>query len=208
MLNILITDDHEVVRRGLQDILRGEFEQLQFGEASCSADVLARTAERHWDLILLDIEIPGDGVIDMIERIRAADADTRILILTVVADAEYAVRTLKAGAHGYITKQHTSEELISAVKQVLSGGTYVTRETVIALASKRGSPGIPHEMLSQRELEVLCYIARGKSVKQVAREMRLSGKTVATYITRIKEKTGLHNYVEMARYALRHHLVE
>lgn len=191
------------------DILQAEFGELHLGEARDSAEVLARLTERKWSLLLLDVVMPGRGVLDMLGEIRRVDQDLRILILTVIGETEYAVRMLKAGANGYITKQHASDELISAVHKVLGGGTYLTNEAVLALATGGTSAtSAPHEGLSQRELEVLQMLARGKTVKEIAYDLSVSAKTIATYITRIREKTGLQNYVEMTRYALQHRLVD
>ncbi len=208
MFCVLVADDHEVVRRGLRDLLQAEFHDLHFGEASTSDEVLARLEERTWNLILLDVIMPGLTVVDTLKQIRRVDPDVPVLVLTVMAEPEYAVQSLKAGANGYITKQHAGEELISAVRKILAGGTYLTNEAVLALATGAAGASAPHESLSARELEVLRLIARGKAVKVIAHELSVSAKTVATYITRIREKTGLRNYVDMAKYALRHHLID
>ena len=208
--NILIADDHEVVRRGLKGLLEEEFDELVFGECADSDGVMNLLDERKWDLILLDILMPRMSIIDMLKAIRERDADVPILILTALSEAEYAVSTLKAGANGYITKQYASDELKLAVRKVMAGESYLTSEAIAALAQDlRGEVGtLPHEALSKRELEVMCLIAQGKAVKQIAFELSVSAKTVGTYVARIREKTGLENYVEITRYALQHGLVD
>lgn len=210
-MNILVADDHEVVRRGLKDILDDEFNKPKIGEASNSTEVLELLADRKWDLILLDILMPGPGISEVITEIRKCLPQVPILILTAVSELEYAVRTLKAGANGYITKQYASDELLVAIKKVLAGETYVNSETVRELAAtlrEDGRPLMPHHKLSPRELEIFCLIARGKSIKEIASDLKVSDKTIGTHVTRIREKTGLVSYVEITRYALQKKLVE
>lgn len=204
--HILIADDHDVVRRGIREILRGEFPDVEIGEAANSDELLVRMRERQWNLVLLDVLMPGLPVVKAIEEILTIDAEIRILVLTVIAETEYAVRVIRSGGHGYITKQHATSELINAVHRVLGGGTYLTDEAMLALA--RGGAQSAHVTLSDRELEVMCQIARGRAVKEIAFDLGVSIKTVSTYVMRIREKTGLQNYVEMTRYALQHNLVE
>lgn len=210
-MNILIADDHEVFRRGLKDLLADEFDKLRIGEARDSKEVLSLNSERKWDLILLDIVMPGLGVVEVISEIRKRRPDVPILILTAVFELEHAVNTIKAGANGYITKQYASDELLLAIKKVLEGETYLSSETFKGLAATlRGTTesAKPHEKLSPRELQIFCLIARGKSVKEIAGELICSDKTVGTHLGRIKEKTRLANYVEITRYALQNRLVE
>jgi len=133
-----------------------------------------------------------------------------VLILTAVSEAEYAARTLAVGANGYITKQHASDELVLAARKVMAGEIYLSSEAARVLASglRNKDTIAPHETLSRRELEVFCLIAQGKTIKEIAYELSVSAKTVSTYVSRIKEKTGLENYVDIARYALKNQLVE
>lgn len=194
----------------MKGLLEEEFGSLDIGECADSDGLLGLVEERKWDLILLDILMPHISVIDALKAIRERDADVPILILTAASEAEYAVSTLKAGANGYITKQYASDELKLAVRTVLSGESYLTSDAIAALAQDlRSEAGpLPHEALSKRELEVMCLIAQGKAVKQIAFELSVSAKTVGTYVARIREKTALESYVEITRYALRHGLVE
>ena len=209
MTNILIADDHDIVIQGLKDLFRGEYPDLYVGEAKSYEEIVALLKDRKWDLIVLDIVMPGVNVIKMLDKIRATDAKVPILILTAVSEAEYAVRTLAAGANGYITKQYASDELILAARKVLNGETYLSDEAAKALTGELQNPlNEPHKMLSQRELEVFCLIAEGRTIKEIAYELSVSAKTVGTYVTRIREKTGLENYVDIARYAIKHQLVD
>lgn len=210
MLNILIADDHEVVRRGLREVLAEGMGKVTFGEAADFHAVLALLSKKKWDLIILDIVMPGPNIGDVIAKIREVEPELPILVLTGIAEHEFAVTTLKAGANGYITKQYASEELINAVQKVLAGEPYLSNEALAGVAASLRQSGDKqsHELLSPREMEIFILIATGKSVKEIAGELGVSDKTIATHIARIKEKTGIMTYVEMTRYALRHKLVE
>lgn len=210
MINILIADDHDIVIRGLKELLNEEFDELHVGEAKNYEEVVDRLHERKWDLIMLDIVMPGVNVVSMLVEIRASDAEVPVLILTAVSETEYAARTLAAGANGYITKKHASDELVLAARKVMGGEIYLSSEAARVLTSGlRNKDNIaPHEALSPRELEVFCLIAQGNAIKEIAYELSVSAKTVSTYVSRIKEKTGLENYVDIARYALKNQLVE
>jgi two-component system, NarL family, invasion response regulator UvrY len=208
MLSVLIADDHEVVRRGLREILQEHFPDVHIAEACDSDQVLARLESQPWDVLLLDVVMPRMNVIELIERVARWYPATRILVLTAIEEMEYAVRCLRSGASGFLTKHQASSDLVHALEQVRSGGTYITAEVQSALAAPGGRSSAAHESLSQRELAVLCHIARGKALKEIAFELSVSSKTVATYVQRIKDKTGLQSYVDMTRYAMQHQLVE
>jgi two-component system, NarL family, invasion response regulator UvrY len=208
VLSVLIADDHEVVRRGLKEILQGEFTELCIGEAQDAQELQERLEERSWTLVLLDVLIPGVNVLEAVSRIHKLDPPTRVLIVTSISESEYAGSLLRAGADGYITKQRACDELIAAVHKVLEGGVYLTDAGIRLLATGRPAQAAAHERLSARELQVLRLLARGRSVKEIAQELSVSDKTVATYVARIREKTGLQNYVEMTRYALQHKSVD
>lgn len=209
-MEVLIADDHEVVRRGIKDILHDEFREINIDEARNGDEVSRKLLERKWDLILLDIIMPGKGVIEVLKEIRAVDPGLPVLILTAVSEVEYAAQTLLAGANGYITKRHADGELIVAIRKLLAGETYLSGEAAKALTDtlRGNAPVEPHQQLSPRELEIFCLIAKGMAVKEIAFTLSVSPKTVGTYIARIKEKTCLENYVDFARYALQHKLVE
>lgn len=210
MLKVLIADDHEVVRRGLKEVLREEFNRVSFGEATNFPEVLELVSSKDWNLLILDIIMPGPGVVSVIAEIRKVRPNLPVLMLTGTSEPEFAVSSMKAGANGYITKGYVSTELVNAVRKVLAGQTYLTAEAlnnVTASLRNDQADGL-HERLSPRELEIFRLIATGMSVKEIAGSLNLSDKTVATHIARIKEKTGLMSYVEMTRYAMLHKLVE
>jgi DNA-binding NarL/FixJ family response regulator len=208
--NVLIADDHEVTRRGLREILREAYDGVEVCEASDSSSVLARLPERDWDLILLDVLMPGGTVLETISGIRIQAPTVPILILTAVTEIEYVLQTMKAGANGLIHKHQAADDLLNAVNQVANGGRYLHPDTAIAIAA--GLPGksaeLVHLRLSSRELEIFRLIAKGRAVKEIAGDLGLSDKTVATYLGRIREKTGLTSHVDIARYALQHALVD
>lgn len=210
MPKILVADDHEVTRRGIRDILLEEFENLSIEETQDATETLEKAIHEDWDLILLDILMPGMNVTQLLKEIREVHPDTPILILTAVTEMEYVIRTIKAGANGYISKQHASDDLVAAIRKVLSGETYLSSDAISELvANLRGEdPEMPHQKLSHREMQVFRSIAMGKTIKEIGSELSLSEKTVGTYLSRIKEKTGLISYVEITRYAMQHRLVE
>lgn len=210
MRNALIADDHEVTRRGLREILRDAFDGIEVYEAGDGASVLGQLSNRTWDLILVDVMMPGTNVIDLLTQIRAENASVPILVLTAATETEYATQTLKAGANGFIHKHRAADDLVNAIRAVANGGTYLHAETAtaIAVALRETSAPVPHTALSERELVVFCKIARGLTVKQIAFELGVSDKTIATYVARIREKTGINSFVEIARYALQNGLVD
>jgi two-component system, NarL family, invasion response regulator UvrY len=210
MTKILIADDHEVVRRGLQGILADEFESLSVGEASTGVEALAAARKDEWDVVLLDINMPGRGGLEVLEELRQICPKTPVLVLSVFPEEDYALRAFKLGAAGYLTKQSASDELLAAIRKALAGGKYVTASLAEKLAGSLSGekPAAPHESLSNRELQVLRLITAGKTIKEIAAEMSLSDKTVGTYRTRISNKMHLSTNVELTRYALQHHLVD
>jgi len=210
MTRVLIADDHEVVRRGLKDLLADEFKDLKVGEARNSQEVMAAANKQGWDVVLLDINMPGRSGLETLEDLKRLHPKLPVLMLSAFPEEDYALRSLKLGASGYLTKQSASEELLAAIKKALAGGKYVTASLAEKLASNLGgkTPGEPHEALSNRELQVLRLIASGKTIKEVASELSLSEKTVGTYRARLSEKMGLSTNVELTRYALQHRLVD
>jgi DNA-binding NarL/FixJ family response regulator len=209
-MKILLADDHEVVRRGLKQMLAEEFGQVEFGEASSAAQTLELGRQDSWDLVLLDINMPGRSGLDILAELQDRQPGLRVLVLSMAPEEEYAVRVLKKGAAGYLTKQTVATELTAAVRKVLAGGRYITPWLAEKLVSglSEATVGQPHELLSDRELQVLRMIATGQSVKEIAADLSLSEKTVFTYRERLRDKLGLKGDVELARYALRHRLVQ
>jgi DNA-binding NarL/FixJ family response regulator len=210
MIRVLIADDHEIVRHGLRDILTTRLGKVTVSEAKDAGEAIRLLIKKDWDLVLLDINMPGRSGLEVLEESKRLRPKTPVLVLTSYPEEQFALRAFKLGASGYITKQSVSDELITAVQRVLAGGKYVTASLAERLATSFGAGGdrAPHEALSSRELHVLRLIALGKSMKVIADELALSEKTVATYRTRISEKTGLKTNVEIARYALKQGLVE
>lgn len=209
-ISILIVEDHAIVRRGLKEIITDAYPKAVFGEAIDSAGGLQEFHRGKWDVVLLDINIPGRGGLDVLEDIRRTDPQARVLIVSAFPEEEFAVRAFKLGAAGYLSKNQATDELVEAVKTILAGRKYVTaslaQRFADALSGETG--GAPHETLSPRELQVLRLVAAGKTGKQIAAELALSEKTVDTYRARIAEKTGLATNVELTRYAFQHGLTQ
>ena len=207
-MRVLIVDDHEVVRRGLAQILTENFSDLVVEQARDSRQALERLDEAPWDLMLLDINLPGRSGLDLLQEMKWHFPSVRVVVLSAYPEDDFAVRALKLGAAGYLTKESASDELITATKKALAGGKYVTAFLAEKLAA--GLEGElrsdPHEALSNREMEVLRLISAGKTLKEIAAQLALSDKTIATYRARISAKLGLGTNVELARYAFQHGL--
>jgi len=210
MKRFLVVDDHEVVRRGLKEVLSEAFPDAQLTDAATSEEAAAALAKGGWDLVLLDINLPGRGGLELLEEAKRMWPTLPVLMVSAYPEEEYAVRCLRAGAAGYLTKNSASDELVAAARKALAGGKYVTATLAERLASVLGGDvqQAPHEALSGRELQVLRLVASGKTGKEIAAELHVSEKTVATYRLRISEKMGLSTNVELTRYALQHKLVE
>jgi DNA-binding NarL/FixJ family response regulator len=209
-MKVLIADDHEVVRQGVRQILTEGFEKVTFGEAVNATELLERVSKKKWDLVLLDISMPGRSGLEALAELKKERPKLPVLVLSMFSEQEYAVRALKVGAAGYLTKQSLGRELVEAVKKVLGGGRYITPTLAELLAADLGrqETGLPHEKLSDREYTVMKLIAAAKSVKEIANELSVGEKTVFTYRARLLKKLGLKGDVEVARYALKHRLVE
>ena len=209
-MRILLVDDHTVVRRGLKQILADEFKQAAFGEAGSAQQALDLVGKEHWDIVVLDITMPGRSGLDVMREIRNSRPRLPVLVLSIHPENQFAVRVLTLGAAGYMTKESAAEELVGAVKKVLAGGRYVSTALAERLATNLSRDRVkpPQELLSDREFQVLRLIASGKIVSQIAAELALSVKTISTYRTRILEKMGLRNNAELMHYAMQHQLVE
>jgi DNA-binding NarL/FixJ family response regulator len=208
-MNILIADDHAIVRKGLVQLLREEFHFASITEAANSAEVAEKAKGVIWDVILLDISMPGRNGLDVLKQLRADGVKAPVLMLSMHPEDQYALRVLKAGASGFLNKDSATEELIAAVHRVLSGKKYISASLAEKLADSMGdSSGRPaHELLSDRELQVLQLIAAGKQVSEIADTISLSVNTISTYRTRILEKLSLANNAEITRYAIDNKLV-
>jgi DNA-binding NarL/FixJ family response regulator len=209
-MKILITDDHAVLRRGLMEILEDGFGKVQFGEASNVSEAMTQVTTSTWDLIVLDITMPGRSGLDALKEIKALLPDARILVLSVHSEDQFATRVLKAGAAGFLNKDSAPEELVKAARKVISGGRYVSSTLAEQLASslERKHTDFPHQQLSDREFQVLLLIGSGKTVSEIAVELSLSVKTVSTYRARILDKMNLNTNAEMTRYCFENKLVE
>ena len=210
MIKVLVADDHAVVRRGLRQILAETPDIHVAGEAVTAADVFRLVRGERWDVLVLDINLPGGNGIEVLSEIKKERPQLPVLILTVYSEEQYAVRAIKAGAAGFLTKESAPDRLVDAVHKLASGGRYVTPEVAEALASivAGEGTGLPHERLSDREFEVLRMLASGKTVSQVAQELSLSVKTVSTHRTRILHKMNMKTNAELTHYALKNQLVD
>jgi DNA-binding NarL/FixJ family response regulator len=210
ILQILIADDHAIVRKGLKETLQEELGHVAFGEATNGAEALQQVRKQNWDLVLLDIGMEGRSGLETLEEIRDLRPKVPVLILSMYPESEFAVRALKLGAVGYVSKQSASDELTIAVRKVLDGGRYIGSATAerLAAAMHEESEALPHHSLSNRELQVMRLVASGKSLKEIAASLSISVKTVGTYHTRLMEKMALKSDVEITRYALLNKLVE
>jgi DNA-binding NarL/FixJ family response regulator len=208
-LRILLVDDHAVVRRGLRQVFSEGLGGVSFGEAGTTADALAMVRGGSWDLVVLDVSLPGRGGFDVLKEITRLRPGLRVLMLGVQGEGAYAVRAFRAGAVGYVTKDNTPEELVAAAKKVLVGGRYMSAEVAESLvAGLAKGARAAHELLSAREHQVLRLLASGHTVKEIAAELRLSEKTISTYRTRILGKMRMRTTAQLMGYALRAGLVE
>lgn len=210
MLSILIADDHPVFRRGLKQIIAESPDMVVAGEAADGREALRKAVTGDYDALLLDITLPFINGVDVLCRLQNERPALPVLVLSMHPEEQYAVRALRAGASGYLTKESAPEELLAAIRKVSTGGKYVTASLAEHLACIVQSDGeaLPHETLSNREYQVMCLIASGKTVSEVAKELSLSVKTITTYRARILEKLHLKNNAELMRYATMNELVE
>ena len=210
MIRILIGDDHAIVREGLKQILAETSDMAVAGEAANGQEVLEQVSKNDWDLLLLDIAMPGRGGMDILKQLRSERPELPVLMLSMYPEEQYAVRALKAGASGYLTKESAPEELIAAIRKVSEGGKYVSsslaEKLAVYLETDHEKP--VHELLSDREYQVMLMIASGKTVKQIADELSLSVKTISTYRSRTLRKMEMKNNAEITYYAIKHALVD
>lgn len=209
MIKIIIADDHAVVRTGLKQIIESDPNLKVMGEASSGFELIEKIQEGNYDVVLLDISMPGKDGLETLKEIKKIKPKLPVLIFTVYPEDQYAVRLLKAGASGYLNKECEPEELIEAIHRVAMGRKYVSENLAELLAQKlEDASSVPlHELLSDREFQVLCLIASGKTIKEIAEELQLSSNTVSTYRIRILEKMKMKNNAELTHYAIKNGLV-
>jgi two-component system invasion response regulator UvrY len=209
MRRILIADDHSVVRKGLKQILKGEFPSVHIEEAANAEDLLKKVMAEEWDMVISDISMPGKSWLDVLAQIRQVHPKLPYLVLSMYPEEQYAIRVLKAGASGYLNKDSLPEELLKAVNRVLSGKKYITPSTAEKLATTFGQNGseFTHESLSNREFEVLKLLAAGKSVSDIAEQLSLSASTISTYRARIMLKMNLKTNADLILHAINHKLI-
>lgn len=210
VMRILIVDDHAVVRDGVKTIVGERFGEVVLGEASTANEALELARQEEWDAVVLDISLGGRSGLEVLKELKHLRPKLPVLILSMHSEAQYARRAFKAGASGYITKESSHAELVAAINKVIEGRRYVSA----ALAEKlvfdieRGTGGPPHESLSDREFEVMCLIASGKTVTEIAEVLSLSDKTISTYRARILEKMDMKTSAELTHYAIKNKLVD
>ena len=209
MIRILVVDDHTIVRQGLKQILGEEKDMNVVEEASNGQEALQKIGKSEYDCVLLDISMPGRSGLEVLKDIKALRPKLPVLILSMHSEELYAIRALRAGASGYLTKASASEELIGAIRKVSAGRKYVSTSLAEKLAFELDADASkpPHETLSDREYQVMIMLASGKTVKEIADEVCLSVKTISTYRTRIMEKMNLKKNAELTLYAIQHHLI-
>lgn len=209
-MKILIVDDHALMRRGMKALLQEHYKNVEIGEAGDAREGLAAVMKDEWDVVVADISMPGRSGLDLLQDIKREKPNLPILVISGHLEKDYALRALKLGAAGFVSKQSAADILVMAVQRVLKGKRYVSQELAEQLAGALSgdAPTNSHAMLSNRELEVLRHIASGKTIKDISSVLALSEKTVATYRSRIAAKMGLASNVELTRYAMRHGLVD
>jgi len=208
-IRVLIVDDHPVVRRGLRQLLEEAGDIEVGGEAGSAADALDQVRRSRWDVLVLDLDLPDRSGLEVMRDVKLAQSDLPILFLTVASEDQFAIRALRAGAAGYMTKKTAPAELVDAIRKVVSGGRYVTPAVAerIALHLDKDVENPAHESLSHREYEVFHMLASGRTATQVAESLHLSVKTVSTYRSRVLEKMGLRTNAELTVYAVRNGIV-
>jgi DNA-binding NarL/FixJ family response regulator len=210
MIRVVLADDHGILREGLKQLLAADGGFDVVAEARDGHEVMQHVRELEFDMLLLDMSMPGRSGIELIKLVKSERPKLRILVLSMHEEHQYAVRAIRAGASGYLTKESASSRLVAAMKKVAGGGAYISEAVAeqLALGNMPGNKGDPHETLSDREFQVFRMLAEGKSVADIAERLTLSVKTVSTHKANILQKMGLATTGELIRYALAHRLVE
>jgi len=210
MIRIVVADDHPIVREGLKQLLSAAGDLAVVGEAQNGQEVLDRVRALAFDVLLLDMSMPGKSGIELIKQVHAEKPKLRILVLSMHEEQQYAVRAIKAGAAGYLTKESAAAQLVSAIRKVAGGGAFITESVAqqLALGAMPQTESPPHSALSDREFQVFRELVSGKAVSDIAAQLNLSVKTVSTHKARIMQKMNMSNAAELIRYAIHHRLVD
>jgi DNA-binding NarL/FixJ family response regulator len=210
MIRILIADDHTILREGLKQILSECRDMVVAGEADNGLDALKKVREEEWDVVVLDMSMPGKSGIELVKQMKSERPKLPILILSMHKEDQYAVRTLKAGASGYLCKDSASAQLVSAIRKVANGGIFISPDVAEKLAHglRPMSDAPPHTLLSDREYQVFMMLVQGKGLTEIAADLSLSVKTVSTHKTRIQEKMNAENLSVLIKYAIKHDLLD
>ncbi|MCH8011566.1 MAG: response regulator transcription factor [Candidatus Marinimicrobia bacterium] len=210
MKNILIVDDHVLLRHGLMKIIDEHFTYVTYGEAGTAAEALELAGKQKWDIVLLDINLPGRNGLETVKDFKAFDPELPILVISMYPEDQFAVRVIKAGASGYLTKDSAPENLVMALNNILAGHKYITSSVAELLVTELSgdSRKAPHESLSNRQFQVLRLIASGKTITEIAKKLSLSVKTISTYRMHILEKLNMKNNAQLITYAVRNNLTD
>jgi DNA-binding NarL/FixJ family response regulator len=210
MTSVLIADDHAIVREGLQRILASDPSFRVVGEARDASEVLSAVRAGGFEVLLLDLSMPGHSGIDLIHRVKAERPELRVLVLSMHSEHQYAVRAIRAGASGYLTKDTVAQQLVAALNRIASGGMFITPAVAEALALGLQGPSeeLPHKRLSDREFEILLLLANGESISSIGKRLHLSVKTVSTHKTHILEKMKASSLADLVRYTITHNLLD
>ena len=209
MIRLLVADDHAIVRSGIKHTVQMTSDIVVADEAQNGQEVLEKVRKSDFDVVLLDISMPGRDGLEILKELRTRKPAPAVLVLSIYPEELYAVRSIRSGASGYLTKDSAPDELVAAIRKVHEGGKYVTASLAEKLAASLGSPeaGQGHDLLSDREYQIMCMIASGKTPTEIAEELALSIKTISTYRTRILAKMRMKNNAEITRYAIENKLV-
>ena len=210
MIRVVVADDHTIVREGLKQLLNAAGDLQVVGEAQNGHEVMERVRGLEFDLLLLDMSMPGKSGIELIKQVRGEKPKLRILVLSMHEEHQYAVRAIRAGASGYLTKESASRQLVEAIRKVASGGAFISSEVAqqLALGAMPDAKGAPHESLSDREYQIFLLVAGGRAVSDIAHQLNLSVKTVSTHKANILQKMGMTTSAELVRYALSNRLLD
>ena len=210
MIKILIADDHAIVREGLKQIVAEENDMKVLGEAENADDMIELIKEEDWDIVVLDINMPDKNGLEALKELKLITPSLPVLILSMYSEDQYGLRALKAGASGYLKKVSAPDELVKAIRKIVSGGKYINQALAEKLANnfESNSNKLPHESLSDREFTIMCHIASGKSAENISALLSISINTVYSYRNRILEKMNLHSNVELTQYVIQNKLIE